>query len=318
MKDRALNTLHRAPEVLVEDEIDLRELVVRIWRRKWFILLFAVATFTLVLLYLNIATYRYTVDLKVAPVEGEGGSRMGALGELAGAVGMQLPGGGDVQKIDLYRALLQSQEVAQRLLQSDELMLGMFADDWDAEAGTWREPEPGAVGKAVRAVKAWLGLPREAWEPPSPRRVLTFLEDEVVVAVSRDSPIVTASLEHEDRDFGRALLMHLHREADAILRERTLARTSRYVDYLQTQLQRTAVAEYRTALVNALTAQEKLRMAAMADVPFSVDVVSGPVASAEPTSPRPVFLLALALVVGTTAAIMLVLVRDALRGRQTV
>lgn len=299
--------------VLVDDEIELREVLARIWRRRWFIVSVTVALVVMVVSYLHFATYRYTVELKVAPINEQGGKSLGALAESAGALGLDLPTSGRTANIDLYLALLRSKEVAERLMASPNLVQKIFPSDWDAQTQNWRKPHQGFTARAKRTLKEWLGVPQRSWEPPTPRRLLTFLEHAVKVDKSRTSPIVTVAVDHKNAEFAQDLLMHLHNSADAILRERTLDRTSEYINYLQGLLQRTTAAEYRKALVDALMAQEKLRMTAMVDLPFSVDVVSGPVTSASPTSPRPTLLLGMSVVLGIISSMFLVVAWDYLR-----
>lgn len=293
---------------LADDEIDLRELLLRIWRRRWFIALVTTALVVMAVLHLTSATYSYTVKLKVAPIGGEGGNGLAGLAKTAGALGLQVPSSGEVSNLDLYLAMLKSQEVAERLVTSQDLMLTIFANEWDEQAQDWREPEAGLKARVARTVKEWLGLPQLGWEPPSSRRLLSYLEQAVLVNQPSSTPILTVSVDHPDPVFAEKLLMRLHNAADAILRERTLARTGKHIDYLHGLLQRTRATEYRTALVDALTSQEKLRMAAMADVPFSVEVVSGPVVSAGPTSPRPRQMLLLAVVLGFMSSSFLALI----------
>lgn len=299
--------------VPVDGEVELREVLARVWQRRWFIVFVTAIAIVMAVTYLNFATYRYTVELKVAPIGEQSGGSLGALAESAGALGLDIPMSGRKSDIDVYLTLLKSQEVAERLMASPTLIHKIFPTEWDERALEWREPAKGLKTRVVAKVKEWLGVPESPWEPPTPRRVLSYLEGAIAVESSKLSPIVSVSVEHEDPEFAENLLAHVHDAADSILRERTLERTGKYIDYLQELLQRTTAAEYRKALVEALTAQEKLRMTAMADVPFSVDVVSGPVASAGPTSPRPAFLLLVAGVLGVTLSIFWVFLYDLLR-----
>lgn len=75
-----------------DDEIDLRELFVALWRRKLLITICVIAAIALAALYLRSAERKYTVSYVFAPVASENsGPNLGGLGGLASLAGVSLP-----------------------------------------------------------------------------------------------------------------------------------------------------------------------------------------------------------------------------------
>ncbi len=68
-------------------------------------------------------------------------------------------------------------------------------------------------------------------------------------------------------------------------------------------------ADHRQALINTLSDQEALRMAAGANISYSVDVFSAPTATSRPTSPQPKAILIGAALAGLLIGAVFVIVR---------
>jgi Chain length determinant protein len=296
------------------DEIDLRDIVRNIVRRWRWIAAVTALLLASVVVYLHMAEYRYTVSLEITPVAAAQPSRLNdSIAGLASLAGINLARDSGTQSLDLYLAAFQSLDVAARLVDANNILADMFPAEWNPETNSWHPPERGATGAIIDTLKRALGMPVQAWKAPSPRRILTFLEDEITIFRPTDSPVITISIKTAHVSFGRNLLARLNQEADNIIRQHTLDRTQEYIAYLKKQLQQVSLAEYRTALIQALYEQEKSRMAASSNLPYSVEVFSGPVVSEDPTFPRPVLLLTLALIFGFLLSLCIIFLRDALR-----
>src|SRR5690606_16351275 len=92
-----------------------------------------------------------------------------------------------------------------------------------------------------------------------------------------------------------------------------LKRSSGNIAYLTEQLSKATVAEYREAIAQALSEQEKIRMASSSTAPFAAEPFGSAAASPRPTSPQPLLVLIVSIVGGGILGSLLVLGRGFLR-----
>lgn len=293
---------------IAEEEVDLSQLR-RIFVRRWPLLCVGLAAgVVLAIIYLHIATYRYGISLQVTPANVRQSNVPGQLGSLATLAGIDLNSDKD-QPFQLYLHSLTTRQTADLLAKDDSLMHQVFAKYWDARAGHWIPPT--GLATMLRVVLARIvGVPVNPWHAPDGETLQKLLGKELRIEQSKTSSVVTISIDMADPTLGRALLWRLHLQADEILRDRTLQRTSQYIAYLQDKLQTVNVADYRLTLFELLSEQEKSRMVASSTLPFAAEPFGPPVASASPVSPQPLIVIAIMAALGAAAAILLAIMLD--------
>jgi hypothetical protein len=272
-------------------------------RRWWLLPLGLMIGLVLAAVHLNRTPHFHTAELRVHPAPSTTGkaaaSPLGGLAAIAGLAGGG--GGGDaVTPFRFYLDGLYSIEVANRLARDEQVMRTVFAHEWDAGAGQWREPA--SIGGSVRgAVATLLGLPRFGWQPPDGQRLQGYIAYAVTVRQSVKTPVVTLAHDFPDPAFAEAFLAKLHATLDAYLREQQAARTRSNIAYLSGELQKATLVEQRRALVAALAEQERQAMLVFAAAPYAADPLDDVMVSAAPTRPRPLPLL----VAGGVAGLLL-------------
>jgi Chain length determinant protein len=272
-------------------EFDLDDLR-RAWRTQWrLICACALAALLLSIVYLHLATYRYSVTLQVTAASGHGGGSTSKLGNLASLAGLNLPMPEDETPFELYIHGLTSRQTADLLAQDNEFLRGVFGEEWSVRESRWVEPR-GVIPVLKRGLRRILGGPRLPWSPPDGARLHKRLVKEIRIDRKKSSPIVSLSVASPNPEIGRMILWKLHLQSDGILRERTLKRTSEYIAYLQDKLRTVDVAEYRQALSEILTDQEKTRMVASSTLPFAAEPFGRPTALAAPTYPNQLLVIA--------------------------
>lgn len=279
------------------DAVDVGRLFAMVTARKWLVVGVVVAALAIGIAYLNLAKYTYTIEYQVTPTDSNASSIMGRLGGLASLAGVSLPGKDDASPFALYLEALRNRSVADDAARDPLILRGAFPKEWDASAGRWRKPDS-LVGSVAQGVKSTLGIPVYEWRPPDAASLQKFITENVTIAEIPKKSLAIISIDHEDPAFATRLLAALHRAGDEQLRRRSLARSSAYIDYIARQLPRVSVAEQRLALAQALSDQEKQRMIASAGVPFAAEPFSPITVSPRPTWPKPVPVLAIAVVAG--------------------
>lgn len=279
---------------------DLVDLMLQLWRDRLLVALVAALSVLAMIVYLNVATPRYTATLLVTPAQSSGSglsSSLRNLGGLASLAGVQLPQDGSSLAFLKYGENLQSRVAAERLAADPALMQQIFAAEWNTREKRWEKPAslPRTI---VNGVKSMLGLWVQPWSEPGAARLQEYLERNVQVVQDQKRPLVTILFEHRDPAFAGQFLERLHAEVDDDLRDRGLARTGSNIAYITRKLEVVTVAEHRIALTEALGEQERARMTAESGAPFAAEPVSKVSVSFRPSFPRPTLFLAGALFLG--------------------
>lgn len=268
------------------------------------------AFFLLGIIQLHRAPRIYTVEMQVVAVSNDEMSTPSGPG--MNSTFLSQFGGrsnGTQNNFELYLAGLQSIETARVLAKNPAFMHRMFADEWSERDQKW--VQPGSLLSTIsRTVKGGVGIYVPPWQPPDAARVNDFLQGAVTVSRSLISPVVTISVQAGDRQFGADLIDALHNTVDGILRRRTLARVSGYVDYLNRLIQNATIVEYRAALADTIMQQEKSRMVAASSSPYAADIFSRPTPSRVPTSPKGLSVLATYTILGIVIAVIGAILHD--------
>lgn len=291
---------------IASNKPDIKMILNIVWRHRALPIATTVFSFLVAVLYLQIASYVYTATLIVTPVSyaSSGGSFGRGLGTIANMAGINLNQGNSELSFDLYLAGLTSPLVAQKMSQDPALMHSVFSSYWSPEKNAWQEP--GSIFRHCRdGVKRVLGLTVPPWRPPGAFDMESFLENNVKVSKNRQTGIVTITLTYRDPDDARMILNKLNSTVDGILRTRALDRATRAVAYINERLQTSTVTEYREALIQTLSEEEKTRMMASSNLAFSAETFGAATASPLPTWPRQGPIIAFAIIMGAASGIVL-------------
>jgi hypothetical protein len=184
---------------LADDEIDLRELFAVLWRGKWLIFSLCCVALLLASVYLHSAERKYTVSMILKPViEDSTGPNLAGLGGLASLAGVSLPqsASGDFAT---FRALLLSEEVAERVIAATELLPAIFKNEWDAQNAQFRRAPRGLLGRSLSGLKSVLtGDEKRDYTPPNPQRLSIFMDDALGLSVDNETGFLTVSAKSED------------------------------------------------------------------------------------------------------------------------
>lgn len=288
----------------VQNDLTLVDLLSALKRHKRIVALTPIVFLVLSIAYLHIAQQKYSVVLKVAPIDSSNVSVPGGLGNLASFAGLSIPSAQESNSFELYLEGIKSRQAATAIAANQVLMQKLFVEEWDNTEPAWREPS-GILRTLQSLAKAMFGFYDAPWQPPNGTRVAEYLENELRVLRDTSSPIVTISIDHRDPDLGREILIALHQSVDSALRQKELERTSSYINYLKVQTEGVAVTEYRQALNDIIIEQEKRRMVASSDLAFAAEPLEEPAISPKPTSPRPALVIILSLMLGSFAGVII-------------
>lgn len=229
------------------DEIDLRDLMLRLWNGRWWIiasvLLFSIVLTTAYLWMTPI--YRAVVLLMPASSErgnasGSGNSALGQLGSVAALAGINV-GSKDAETEEAL-AVLKSRNFIERFLSDEKLMPVLYASKWDASSGTWK------------------GAPKK--HPTSARAYRYFSEKILDVVQDKKTGLVTVQIDWQDRQAAAEWANKLIQRINAEMRARATAKVEASLQFLEKELASTSDLGTRDAINRLIESQVKQRMIA--------------------------------------------------------
>ncbi len=316
-KEPQPNYLPYPPQVPVvsKEEIDLRELFKAIWKEKWIIVattfVFAVAS---VLYSLSLPDI-YKADALLAPAESSssgGLSKMAnQVGGLAALAGVNL-GGAESSQTDLAVQIMKSRQFVDAFIKKHDLLVPLMATkDWDL-----------ANNKLViddevfdQSTANWLREPEglRGAKPTSQEAFEVFSKDILSVEQDKDSGLYTVSIKHYSPYVAQQWVNWLIEEINKVMRERTIAETSQNLDYLNIQLQKTAVADMQSTFYKLIEEQTKSLMLAEVQEEFVFKTVDPAVVPELKDSPKRALLCVIGTLLGGMLGVAIVLVRFVFR-----
>lgn len=285
------------PVAYRENEVDLRELFMALWEGKWAIIaitfIFAVGSTAFALMQPNI--YKASALLVSAERGGGGGlSRMaGQLGGLAALAAVNL-GRGEASPAELATEIIRSRQFVGAFIQKHELLVPlMAAQEWkrttntlvldrkvyDEQNNVWLRKADGMHGATPTAQEAYK----------------VFTNKSLSISRDKETGLYTLAVSHVSPYIAQQWVNWLIEDINEVMRERAIREATRNLEYLSTQLQKTAVADMQAALYQLVEEQTKSLMLAEVQEEFAFKVIDPPVAPISKNQPR----RALICVIGT-------------------
>ncbi|PHJ40195.1 Wzz/FepE/Etk N-terminal domain-containing protein [Vibrio sp. PID17_43] len=298
-----------------DDEIDLRELFGALWKGKWIIIattfVFAVGAVLYALSLPNI----YKSDALLAPAESSGGgglSKMaGQLGGLAALAGVNL-GGGESSQTDLAVQVMKSRQFVEAFINKHDLLVPlMAAKDWDLANNKLildEELYNPTTGEWLREAKGLRGA-----TPTAQEAIEVFNKEVLSISQDKESGLYTVSVKHYSPYVAQQWVNWLIEDINKVMRERTIAETSQNLAYLNTQLQKTAVADMQSTFYKLIEEQTKSLMLAEVQEEFIFKVVDPAVVPELKDGPKRALICVLGTLLGGMLGVAIVLVRFAFR-----
>ncbi|HBC3451399.1 TPA: LPS O-antigen length regulator [Vibrio parahaemolyticus] len=298
-----------------DDEIDLSELFKALWKGKWIIIattfVFAIGS---VLYALNLPNI-YKADALLAPAESSNGgglSKMaGQLGGLVALAGVNL-GASESSQTDLAVQVMKSRQFVEAFINKHDLLVPlMAATDWDlannklildeelynSNTGEWLREPNGMRGATPTA--------QEAFE--------VFSKEVLNISQDKESGLYTVSVKSYSPYLAQQWVNWLIEDINKVMRERTIAETSQNLAYLNTQLQKTAVADMQSTFYKLIEEQTKSLMLAEVQEEFIFKVVDPAVIPEMSDGPKRALICVLGSLLGGILGITTVLLISVLR-----
>jgi len=318
-----LNTVGSRPQLALnqeryDDEIDLVELAITLWKGKWLIIgitgLFSVIAVIVSLMIPNM--YRSEIVLAPADSESSGGisALAGQFGGLAGLAGINLGGSGGVDKTTLTLEVMKSRAFIADFIRRHELAVPLIAaSGWSFDTG-WEIDQDLYDEQTKKWVRQVSG--RQSVIPSDLELVDVFRKNVLSVAQDTKSQIVTVSVELMSPSEAKKWAAWLIQDVNHYMRARDTAEAAKSIEYLQGQLETIALAEMKQIFYQLIEEQTKSMMLAQVRDEYALKIIDPAVEPEKKSSPKRALICIVAGMFGGIIGVVAVLVIPFVRAKR--
>lgn len=293
-----------------DGEIDLTELFSVIWQGKWLICaitsLFAVASVALALYLPNI--YKSEALLEPAAQEQDAlGGLASQFGGLASLAGINLGGGGSVDKTMLAMEIMKSHAFTTKFIDKHQLLVElMAAKGWDPVSNTL------VIDEDIYDVnsKTWV---RKAVAPftviPSDQEAYIEFQKAITVSQDKTTAMVSISVEHFSPHVAKQWVDWLVEAINLEMKTRDLAEAQKSIGYLEKQLETTKLSELQNVLYQIIEEQTKTIMFAEIREQYAFKTIDPALVPQLKAKPKRAIICILGVLFGGMLAVMIVFIR---------
>ncbi|MEZ9819535.1 Wzz/FepE/Etk N-terminal domain-containing protein [Shewanella sp. 10N.286.45.A1] len=303
------------PQTAPDDEIDLRELFSVIWQGKWLIItitaVFAICSVIFAIMQPN--TYKSEALLAPASEEQSGGlsALAGQFGGLASMAGINLGGGGGVDKTQMAIEVMKSRQFASQFIQKHNILPDLMAvEKWNLGDNSLTYDSE----LYDKETKKWL---REVKVPfkPEPSMQEAYREFSKVFSVNsaKDTGMVTVSVEHLSPAIAQQWVTWLVEDINKVMKERDVAEANRSSEFLNKQIAMTNVADIRSILYKLIEEQAKTIMFAEVRDEYVFKTIDPALITEEKVGPKRALICVLGTMLGGMLAVIFVLISHFIR-----
>ena len=291
-----------------DDEIDLRELFGVLWAGKVKIIaitaMFAVAS----VIYALSVPNQYKATALLAPAQSDGGGLSGALGQLGGLAslaGVSL-GGGESGEAQIAQEIMKSWSYIEGFIADNNIAVEVYAaEGWNKGSNTL---EINNDAYDIVANKWLLEDESGAIKPPSSWQLFKAFRGILSVSEDKKSGLVSVSIEYYSPQIAKQWVDMYVESINRFMQQRQIDKVTRNINYLQEQIEKTAIAEMQEVFYTIIEEQTKNKMLAEAS-PDYVFVAVGPSMVPELKSqPKRALICILGTLLGGMLSVLLVLI----------
>lgn len=235
--------------------------------------------------------YVATATLRIRSQNSSSGSLAslaGQFGGLASLAGVSLHGGNDESAVAL--ATLKSREIIDQFVQKNDLLPILFSGRWNKKKQDWVVWFKGQIPNVQDAYKL-------------------FTHKILNVENNRSTGIIKVSVEWKNPTQACEWLREIVEDANTKLRQRAIKRSQADIAYLLSQAQHVTIVPVRTALYDLAAVEYKKLMIAQNREDSDFEVIDPAQVPLRPTTPRPLMLTAIGVLLGAVTGVLYALLR---------
>ncbi|MBD2859279.1 LPS O-antigen length regulator [Spongiibacter sp. KMU-158] len=295
-----------------DDEIDLKELFLVLWKGKFLIIaitaFFAVAGVIFALMKPNV----YQSSALVAPAQDGGGAGRlsGQLGGLASLAGISLGGGNGSDPTVVAKEILQSRAFLADFIHRHQLEVSlMAATGWNLGGEVWELDQE----IYSRETGSWqLDDDGKSLEPTDWDMVKKF-KGLLSVSESKDTGMVTIAIKSLSPVAAKDWVQKLVKDINEHMRAQDIEDAEARIGYLEKKLSETNIAGMQQVFYQLIESETRTVMLANAQPEYVFKTIDPAVVPQEKSEPKRALIAAVATVLGGMLGVLVVLVRHYMR-----
>ena len=296
------------------DEIDLRELFVVLRAGSLKIIAITVLSAFISVIYALSVPNQFYATAVLAPAQSDNSDLSGALGQLGGLAslaGVNI-GSGESSESQIAQEIMKSWNFIEAFISKNNIAVEVFAaegwnrssnellideDLYDTETKTWliEDDNTGKFG------------------PPSSWKLFESFSQKLSVAEDKKLGLVTVSIEYYSPQLAKQWLDTFIEAINAHMQQRQMIKVTNNINYLQTQIEKTSVAEMREVFYTIIEDQMKSKMLAEASPEYAFVTVSPSMVPEKKSQPQRSLICILGTMLGGIFSVILVLVMHYIR-----
>jgi hypothetical protein len=295
---------------VLNDEIDLKDLLLTLWGGKIYIILVSIMSFFLASFYLQSAERKYSIEYNLKPVgETNNSPSISSLGGFASLAGVQLPKNSNTD-FNIFKELITATEVSEIIFENKKIVRNVFRSEWDETFNNYSKPPENKIQIFVSDAKKLLTGNRDVnYIPPNPRRLAIFIKQTIQIAEDSDTGFLKLTSETSKPELILSLIIEATKASDKIMRQRYVDFSTEPLAFYKEKLRTARSREHRESLAGLISKEEQKLMFASRGKYFVAEPYINPTISLNPTAPKPKLILVLSLVFGLLLGAALVLLR---------
>jgi len=295
------------------DQINLRDIFMTLWKDKLWIIGITFAFAVISVIYAMSLQNVYTAETKVvATEEARGGGLSGMTGQLQGLASLaglstQLQ---ETDKQALALEVMMSREFLTNFVEQHNLLPYIMAyGEWNHRA------QEGSLDPEIYDENAqkWLREVEAPWQPkPNPWEYIPILK-EMIEVLPGQAGVVTVSVTHPSPVVAHEILTNLINDINSVMRIRDIQEAERSLDFLNSELEKTAYANMQQVFYQLIEKQTQTIMLANARPEYIFQIVDPAVVPLGKSGPSRPLICIIITFLGGILSVMFVLIRNYLK-----
>lgn len=268
-----LNTNKSLNNEIIEDEINLQEIALVIWLKRY-LLLAVTFTFSLLSIFYSLLLPNYYQSESIlVSTDKNNSSPLGQYADLASLAGLSLNSGGENEVFETIE-IIKSREFVKHILTFPDILPSIMAakefsietskliyksEIYDQKNNEWK-------GNSFRYGKS----------KPSYLEVHKVYLSQLNIFQDKKTNFISMSFEHVSPIFAKDFLSLVIREANSLKRQRDLDTTNNALEFLKAEFKRTSLKEIKISIQNLIESQLETRMLANVNNEYSLSILEPP------------------------------------------
>ena len=289
MKDK--NTSVNAIEL---SNINLNFLFKIYFKWKYFIIISILISFIYNVYKLRNAEYLYEVSLQIIAVTTfENSKSLSSQNPLADYFGIS--SSNSSSDFSLYKSLLKSKIIAEKLSENDIFLQRLLGDSWDPKTRKIKSGSINFSAKLRNYIKNLLGIPVFTGSLSPKDYVYNFLQS-IIIKPDENPNFLELTIQTSETKKAVYLINAVHNETDNLLKDRSLLRATNNLEFIKSKLLTVKQQDQKQTLINSLSSQQNVIMSSSTNLPYVAETFGSPSISNRPVTPKPKLVLAFSII----------------------